>query len=91
MGEFALHSFCDACGRHRRRMPFGDDDSFWDRNAGPCRHCGEAAPGHRHICRRIGWIFKGGFAGIHWADRDGRRVDVPAVELAKPRLREEDS
>lgn len=75
MADFAAHSFCDGCGAHRRRQPFGGGSAFFDRNDGPCHRCGEPGPGHQHIATRarVGrhWWQRG------WVDRDGRRVDVP--------------
>lgn len=73
MSAFELHSFCHACGGHRRRMPFGDYNTFWDR--APCPSCGsDDRYGIPLVARRaqIGrWPWQRG-----WIDRDGNVVDV---------------
>lgn len=75
MAEFALHSFCKACGAHKLRMPSGDSDPFWDRR--PCRKCGEHRPGRCVVAREArvgGWPWQRG-----WVTPFGERADVPAV------------
>ena len=75
IGGFDMHSFCDGCGAHRRRMPFGTSEDFFDR--GPCASCGWRGPGHHEVARRVRlgvWPWP-----TEWRDRDGVRVDVPEV------------
>lgn len=74
VAEFDMHSFCDRCGAHRLRMPFGTESSFFDRNAGPCGHCGEEGPGTQLVARRarVGrWPWQRA-----WVDRNGYLVLV---------------
>lgn len=74
---FDMHSFCDGCGDHRLRMPFGQEGRFFDVNHGPCPSCGEPGPGHQHICRLIRPVGSRWWHRRVWLDRSGNRVDVP--------------
>lgn len=73
MSEFDMHSFCDECGAHRRRMPFGQRSRFFDSE--PCWRCGALSGGAvQEIARRarVGrWPWQRG-----WVDRAGNRMDV---------------
>jgi len=71
---FDMHSFCTACGAHRRRMPFGERSRFFD--SGPCWRCGASSGDARQVIAtraRVGrWPWQRG-----WITRDGERLDVP--------------
>ena len=51
MSGWAMQAFCDECGRHRRRMPFGEADSFWIH--GVCPAC--ASREVEFAIARYGW------------------------------------
>lgn len=79
MAEFAMHSFCERCGAHRRRLPFGKRSYFFDRE--PCHRCGEPGSGNQEIAQRVRvgrWPWQRG-----WVDRDGNRVDLPSPSPSK--------
>jgi hypothetical protein len=75
MSGFELHSFCESCGAHRRRMPFGSYSEFFDRD--PCRRCGSHKTGNQVVAKqvRVGrWPWT-----LGWVDQNGVRVDEPAA------------
>lgn len=70
MTEYAMHSFCTSCGGHRRRMPFGSSNKFWD--TGPCPRCGGFGSESLVVRRgRVGrWPWQRG-----WVAKDGEPVE----------------
>jgi hypothetical protein len=78
IGGYAMQAFCVECGNHKMRMPFGDDNPFWDGKQ--CKRCGGEES--RYVVAAeitIRWPFRRG-----WFDRSGVRVDV-AAPAATPR------
>lgn len=67
---YDLHSFCRDCGAHRRRMPFGSYDTFWDGE--PCSKCGSENYG-KPLVARSDWRGR-------WFARSGDRITAESLE-----------
>lgn len=54
LDDWAYHSFCGDCGAHRRRMPFGGPDDFFDK--GVCPKCGASGSKRVYAVAQRKWL-----------------------------------